>query len=519
MGSSLIPFILSFHFLVPQSPFWRAFLSFSGNAVVYLSGVIFVLLFVRSIMVVIYAYSKYWKTKESLTIETVEKIANERKTKLPFFTIIIPARDESEVVASTIETFLNINYPRNSYEVIVVTDQKETLKAAEGKVTTQTEVKRMQEKYKINQPDFHLWHYDVPYDFDGEIAGECLGHEVASTKGRALNWAVTEYEKEAKQLPAFYVFFDTDAHPNNQSFLAVAKAFLLDNSKRVFQLPVFQVRNFWSISNFSRLAALGQAFSHQTFLPYQFLYMPFVGGTNLFIERKLVLAVKGINPHTITDDLDLGTRMYLQENAWPYYLPYPSSEQTPATIKMYIKQRKRWGMGQLQMISDLSRWSRQLPDNLKNVPNIKKKIHHLYWAYIWHGPFQYLSYFLVTLLSLVSLISRATNGLISLFSIGYRWSYFSATKTAFGFIYWTFSNVPIPLVIYSLALLIIYRQYIYWPEKKVWKRQGFWYFLSALTYMPFILFLYPWPYVAGFLDYYVFRKRNAQWIKTPRTRD
>ena len=190
MGSSLIPFILSFHFLVPQSPFWRAFLSFSGNAVVYLSGVIFVLLFVRSIMVVIYAYSKYWKTKESLTIEAVEKIANECKTKLPFFTIIIPARDESEVVASTIETFLNINYPRNSYEVIVDTDQKETLKAAEGKVTTQTEVKRMQEKYKINQPDFHLWHYDVPYDFDGEIAGECLGHEVASTKGRALNRAI-----------------------------------------------------------------------------------------------------------------------------------------------------------------------------------------------------------------------------------------------------------------------------------------------------------------------------------------
>jgi len=128
--------------------------------------------------------------------------------------------------------------------------------------------------------------------------------------------------------------------------------------------------------------------------------MPFVGGTNLFIERHLILAVKGINPHTITDDLDLGTRMYLQENAWPYYLPYPSSEQTPATVKMYVKQRKRWGMGQLQMISDLSRWSRKLPDNLENVPDIKKKIKHLYWAYIWHGPLQYLSYFFLTMLSL-----------------------------------------------------------------------------------------------------------------------
>jgi len=65
-------------------------------------------------------------------------------------------------------------------------------------------------------------------------------------------------------------FFDTDAHPNNQSFLAVAKAFISDKSKRVFQLPVFQVRNFWSISNFSKLAALGQAFSHQTFCHINF---------------------------------------------------------------------------------------------------------------------------------------------------------------------------------------------------------------------------------------------------------
>lgn len=518
MGSSLIPFLLSFNFLVPQSSFWRSFLSFSGSLFVYLSGLIFVILSIRIILVVAYAYRKYWKHKESLTIEEVQKLAKDKVTDLPFFTIIIPARDESEVVVPTIETFLNINYPRNSYEVVVVTDQKETLRAGENEITTQLEVKRMQEKYRVAQPDFHLWHYDVPYDFDGDISGKCLGHEVASTKGRALNWAITEYEKETTRKSTFYAFFDTDAHPNNQSFLAVAKAFILDNSKRVFQLPVFQVRNFWSISNFSKLAALGQSFSHQTFLAYMFLYMPFVGGTNLFIERNLILAVKGINPHTITDDLDLGTRMYLQENAWPYYLPYPSSEQTPATIRMYVKQRKRWGMGQLQMISDLRNWSHKLPENLVKVPDIKKKIKRLYWAYIWHGPFQYLSYFLLTTLSLISLFSRVTNGFISLLSIGYQWSYFSASKTAFGFIYWAFSNVPIPLVLYSTALLWFYRQYIAWPEKRVWKKQTIWYLLAEVTFMPFILFLYPWPYVSGFLDYYVFKKRNSVWIKTPRTK-
>jgi len=518
MGSSIIPFILSFNFLVPKSYFWRTFMSFSGNIFVYLSGIIFLILAIRILLVVIYSYSKYWKKRETVTLEEVEKIAHEKNVSLPFFTIIIPAKDDSDVVAPTIETFLEINYPRDKYEVAVVTDQKETLKAKEGEITTQTEVARMQEKYKDSQPDFHLCHYDVPYDFDGEISGKCLGHEVASTKGRAINWAFTEHDKQSLKKPTFYAFFDTDAHPNAQSFLAVAKTFLLDNSKRVFQLPVFQVRNFCAISNFSKLAAIGQAFSHQTFLPYMFVYMPFVGGTNLFIERNLIWAVRGINPYTITDDLDLGTRMYLQEDAWPQYLPYPSSEQTPATIKMYVKQRKRWGMGQLLMITDLSRWSHKLPDNLKNVKDIKKKIKRLYWAYIWHGPTQYLSYFFLTMLSLVSLTSRTINGVISLFSIGNKWSYFSISKTTFGFMSWFFSNIPIPLMLYSIVLLIAYRQYIAWPENNTWKKQTFWYLIAQFTYMPFILFLYSWPYVSGFIDYYILRKRNPQWIKTPRTK-
>ncbi|MCX6737573.1 MAG: hypothetical protein NTX26_02475, partial [Candidatus Parcubacteria bacterium] len=75
MGSSLIPFLLSFNFLVPQSSFWRGFLSFSGNLFVYLSGLIFVILAIRIILVVAYAYRKYWKKRENLTIEEVEKIA------------------------------------------------------------------------------------------------------------------------------------------------------------------------------------------------------------------------------------------------------------------------------------------------------------------------------------------------------------------------------------------------------------------------------------------------------------
>lgn len=176
-------------------------------------------------------------------------------------------------------------------------------------------------------------------------------------------------------------------------------------------------------------------------------------------------------------------------------------------------------MGQLLMISDLTNWNRKLPKNLEHVQDIKKKIRRLYWAYIWHGPFQYISYFFLTILSLVALTSRTVNVFISLFSIGNKWAYFSMSKTAFGFISWFISYLPIALMLYSAVLLMAYRQYISWPEKRIWKKQTVWCLLAELTYMPFILFLYSWPYVSGFIDYYILRKRNPQWIKTPRTRE
>jgi len=61
----------------------------------------------------------------------------------------------------------------------------------------------------------------------------------------------------------------------------------------------------------------------------------------LFIQKDILFAVKGFNYHSITEDLDLGVTIYLKTNTWPYYLPYPSTEQTPENVKTFLKQRHR----------------------------------------------------------------------------------------------------------------------------------------------------------------------------------
>lgn len=43
---------------------------------------------------------------------------------------------------------------------------------------------------------------EVPYDFDGYLNGQCLSKEVPSTKGRALNYALSQKD----EITDFYAF-------------------------------------------------------------------------------------------------------------------------------------------------------------------------------------------------------------------------------------------------------------------------------------------------------------------------
>jgi len=69
--------------------------------------------------------------------------------------------------------------------------------------------------------------------------------------------------------------------------------------------------------------------------------LPFLGGTNLFIQKDVLFTVGGFNYNSITEDLDLGIAIYLQTDNWPYYLPFASTEQTPGNVKAFLKQRHR----------------------------------------------------------------------------------------------------------------------------------------------------------------------------------
>ena len=498
--SAVIPY---FNHYLTASGFWFYLLNFSFTSLAKIVAIFAFFLFAR--LLAMYFISRpLWRGRK-LNLEKGEKL--EAKPFYPFFSIIVPARQEAEVIKNTIYSYLKINYPRDRFELIIVTDEKEREGASSR--TTQEEVLAALAELSKKEPDFQLKMLEVPYDFDGYLYGKRMGTAVPSTKGRAVNYALSNLEAKTD----FCAFFDADGMAHPDSLLMVAKTWLKDPTKGVFQLPVFQCRNFWSISLFSKIAALGQAFTHECVLPRLMKKIPFLGGTNLFIKKDLLLKVGGFDNHSLTEDLALGISLYLKTNSWPHFLPLPSSEQTPPNFKAYRRQRIRWALGQLKVIEYLK--------SLRSHPLYQNQAKKLYRRLIINGPIEWVLYFMLTLMSSLILISRLAQGtfmFINLRNLSFSLLSFNSLNELS---YSLMALAGFPLLIYLIILKARYRYFIQKSLKRGLKKfiddAGL--VFGSLFIMPFILFLYPWPFFWALLQKIISPSKETAWIKTPRTKE
>ncbi|MDQ5882676.1 MAG: hypothetical protein QG648_28 [Patescibacteria group bacterium] len=501
--------------LIANSKVVRFALALPSSSFSYLIALILGLFFVRLFFYVFYA-SKTWKKKEDLTFQDLNNLCVKTNQKLPFFTILIPALEEAEVIASTIQRVAQINYPSDCYQIRVIVDEKEKLRAKSNQITTRQVVEDLINKFR-NQPQCpKLNLLEVPYDFDGYLNGQCLSKEVPSTKGRALNYALSQKD----EITDFYAFFDAEAGPNPGSFLAVAKSYLLNNKNIVFQLPVYQIRNFWSLNAFCKVAALSQCFSHQYVLPFIFIFMPFIGGTNLFIHRSVILKNGGFDNTILTEDIELGVRLYVEQDLWPIYLPYPSTEQTPPTLSAYHKQRYRWGFGLMQTMQKLFRQLKETQEQKSKEKHqrIKKMIYSLSV----HGPIDWILYYPLTLAATLLFLMRVFKSAFISFIL-----YHFSTLTL---VPWNPLNdalslilvfIPIPTLVFLIVLLKHYWSYInhatatFTDKRKQLINLAFFVLFGA----PLSMSYYVFPYVHAFFNFVFHPHQQTVWIKTQRTKE
>lgn len=445
----------------------------------------FFLLFLRYFVWRHYSNKHYWSKRKVLSAFELEKLAEEKGKKLPMFSILVPAREEADVIGQTIEHLAGLNYPHDLFEIIVITDEKE-LSSGKSHTTQQVVEDKIREfTARGNCPV--LKHVMVPYDFDGNFQGQCLGKPVPSTKGRALNYGLSFIDGSSD----ICGFYDAESHPELDVLLYIAQEWInSEKSNRIWQGPVFQVRNFFYLSPITKIASLYQALSHEWYMPVLMKMLPFVGGTNLFIESDLLKRIKGFDCKALTEDLEIGVRAYLAEGAWPNYFPYISTEQTPENYRSFFRQRLRWAAGHIQVI-----------EKFKNTPEYAgPKKNSLLKTLLLKGEVEWTLYQIAVLVPL-AVIWLSYKGLIdpSALPDGFRIFLKSLVFIYFGFTYY----------------LYIVKYYPYMKKRGTVNSLLA---LISLLVLPLAGFLLPLPYT-GALILRAFNSQPRAWVKTPRTRE
>jgi len=603
--------------------------------IVYTVYILFFALFLRFYVWRRYTQTNFWQKRPVVTAETLTDLCKAMQREIPFVSILVPARNEADVIENTVRHISALDYPRDRFEVIVATDEKELLQAkaarrkvisrlkraigrklpldpasaagdedeqyrsvllyalaylcapvehanrvfelcrtaaAEPKVaseilasapdldplvrnifglhqdlthweepqaarsngkkvpylpvappevlealrsraaaklrqvgkgrfnseilevlirlhpTTQEVLARVLAGWGHDQPQ--VKHVIVPTDYDGKWNGRRTGHSVPSTKGRALNWAFG-YLHPTSEACGFY---DAESRPHQQTIAYVAYRRLLDpQHSRIFQGPVFQVRNFYQMGLFCRIASLYQAVAHDWYLPWLFKSLPFVGGTNLFVDRRLLESLGGWDHGGLTEDLEFGTRAYLHAGAWPQYLPYPSSEQTPPTYRAFFKQRLRWATGHLQVVEKVA--------ETRYVPEDRRK--ELLFQLVLKGQFEWVVYQMATFVPPTALVLQYSQMLDE-----------TAVPAPARLLLIIFSGIYFSFTFYAFARYRSYFDNSHRPDTLL----GHAGVMGGLLILPLAAFLFPVPFTSA-LVLKMLGKEPKNWVKTPRTRE
>ncbi len=235
------------------------------------------------------------------------------------FSLIVPARDESAVIGSTIHTLSSLNYPQDLYEVLVMirADDYATISAANAAIA----------KTKTNNIRIIA--------IDGD----------AHSKSYSLNIGVKLARLEIIGI------FDAEDEPHLNILTKVNDYMLAHPRVGAVQAPVHltNLNSSW----FSSLSAVEYYYWFASVLPYLANkgIVP-LGGNTIFTKKEIYQKLGYYDEACLTEDADLGIR--LASGNIPVGIiadaRLATHEETPEAEIDVIRQRSRWDQGYLQVL-------------------------------------------------------------------------------------------------------------------------------------------------------------------------
>ena len=280
------------------------------------------LIFVNAIFGVIYLATTIYRlwlatrsSSESLTIQvSKEEIEALDDSDLPVYTVMIPIFHEKNVLAQLINSIESLNYPKEKLDVKLLFEESdsETLEAAR----------------EIHPP--------------GYIEFLIVPDAVPRTKPKALNYGLVN----ARGL--YTVVYDAEDSPDpdqlKQAVLAFRRAsqdIVCLQAKLNYYNANQNLLTRWFTIEYSMWFDLVLPGLDSTNVP-----IPLGGTSNHFYTEKL-RQLGGWDPFNVTEDADLGIRMY-KRNYRTAILDSTTFEEANSNLWNWVRQRSRWEKGYMQ---------------------------------------------------------------------------------------------------------------------------------------------------------------------------
>lgn len=232
-------------------------------------------------------------------------------TRYPLVSIIVPAYNEERTIKKTMKSILDLDYPSDKIELIVINDG------------SKDRTKDMVEQVIRYNPNRNI----------------ILVNQKNQGKGRAMNHALEIAKGE------FFVCLDADSFVDKDALKLMIPVF--DEDKRIASvLPCMKIKNPTSLL---------QKIQWTEYL-VNFMYKRLMGkldcihvtpGPFAVYRKEVIKKLGGFNENNLTEDLEICLR--LQKNHYRIVQLLNAMVYTvgPSTFQQFYKQRNRWYKGSL----------------------------------------------------------------------------------------------------------------------------------------------------------------------------
>lgn len=245
---------------------------------------------------------------------------NQKKESYPFISIMVPAHNEGIVIVKTVKALLELDYPEEKYEIIIINDNS----------TDNSKV--LLESIQKENKNRNLIIINTDNLIGGKGKSNALNIGFSYSRGEYI--AIYDADNTPEKLALKYL---VDAIHEDDTLGAVIGKFRTRN-KNVNLLTRFI--NIETLS-FQWMAQAGR---------WQLFRLCTIPGTNFIIRRSIIEKIGGWDIKAIAEDTEISFRIY-DMGYKIKFLPYAVTwEQEPQTIKVWFKQRTRWVKGNIYVL-------------------------------------------------------------------------------------------------------------------------------------------------------------------------